>query len=586
MRTNFWRAACLCTLQGLPLLLPAQGGWTFETDPLSDVTQYTTIYPYSGASFVDVNNDHYPDIFASPNTLLINNGNGTFTFGSPLPYTLMQSTAGSSWADLDNDNDIDCAIACVPSGIFFNNGNNTFSDSSSLVPSFTNYGSWAVAIGDYNEDPALDFIFAHANGYHPPALPEPCKFYKQTGSWFNPQQVGGFPFTTNLSSYTNPFWSDYDLDGDMDLFIASGPVVAPGFDPCYKNMKMETGIDSLQPMTTELFATQTQDGQCYNFIDYDNDRDLDLCLSNYYNVATRLYRNNGGGNYTIVNTPFSTATTNLTNCWGDYDNDGDQDVIITNDNQVSKYYRNNGNGTFVFLSWGFSTLTAVCSVVNADVDNDGDLDVFANGVGNNGNTISVGLYKNDTVAGNRNFVNLHLTGIASNRSAIGAIVRLRAVINNVPVWQMREVNAQNSFQGQNDLRVHFGLGNATVIDSMSITWPAGTVDNFYNTAANNFYEIIEGSGIINLSIATPSQAELSFALGPNPADEWLHLSIDHPGDDITYTIYDLNGRIIRSGEMDGKNKSLYIGGMSEGMYLLRVSSKKGSAVQKFIKSRL
>jgi hypothetical protein len=184
-------------------------------------------------------------------------------------------------------------------------------------------------------------------------------------------------------------------------------------------------------MTSELFAIQIQDGQCFNFVDYDNDGDFDLCLTNYYSAPTRFYKNNGG-TYLSIPTPFTTATTNIANCWGDYDNDGDLDVIITNDNQITRYYRND-NGVFVFLSNGLSTPTATNGAANADYDNDGDLDVFFNGVGNNGNTTSVGLYRNDTVAGNRKWVNIKLTGTASNKSALGAIVRLKSTINGQPV---------------------------------------------------------------------------------------------------------------------------------------------------------
>ena len=190
----------------------------------------------------------------------------------------------------------------------------------------------------------------------------------------------------------------------MDLFMASGPVMGiPDYDFCYKNLKIETGIDSLVPMTTELFATQTQDGQCYNFIDYDNDSDFDLCLTNYFSAPTRMYKNTGGI-YTSISTAFTTTTTNIANCWGDYDNDGDLDVIITNDNQITKYYRNNGGISFTYLSGGFTTPTATNGITNADYDNDGDLDVFTNGDGNNGNTSSEDIYVNDTVR-KQNFVN-------------------------------------------------------------------------------------------------------------------------------------------------------------------------------------
>lgn len=520
----------------------AQGGWFLDTNPASDISYYTTIYNYTGCSFAELNGDNYVDLIASPKTIFLNNGDGTFSQTGSLPYNIMNGISGNSCADLDNDGDNDIVVSGVPSKVFFNNGNAVFVDSTSQLPNFGLYGSWGAAIGDYNEDKMLDFFFAHGNGYMSPAPPTPCKFFKQGANSFDPVSLPLPPVTDSLNTYTDPFWSDFDLDGDMDLFIATGPVMGiPDYDFCYKNYKTETGLDSLAPLTTELFATQTQDGQCYNFIDYDNDNDLDLCLSNYFSAPTRLY-NNSGGIYTIVTTPFSLSTTNIANCWGDYDNDGDLDVIFTNDNQPSRYYRNEAGSGFTYLPVGFTTPTAVNGITNADYDNDGDLDVFTNGIGNNGNTASVGLYINDTVAGNRGFINLKLIGTASNKSAIGAIVRLRATINGNPVWQLREINAQNTFQGQNDLRVHFGLGDAVTVDSISITWPSGAIEQFTDYPVNSFYEITEGAGAVNLSSEELKAPNDAIAVFPNPTTETIQIRISLPaGENAVYTLSDIMG---------------------------------------------
>jgi len=563
----------------------AQGGWIFDTNPLNDLTDYTTIYPYVGASFVEMNGDVFVDLYAAPDKLFLNNGDGTFSAIAPLDFDILNATAGSSWADLDNDGDNDVIIAASPSKIFFNDGSANFSDSTSEVPEFSNYGSWAGAIGDYNEDPLLDFIFVHANGFHPGTDPSPCKLYEQTEPSFSSEQITGYNFTTELYSYTNPFWSDYDLDGDMDLFIASGPVMGvPDYDFCYKNMYTETGDDTLMVMTTELFATQKQDGQCYNFIDYDNDLDLDLCLTNYFSAQTRFYKNNGGS-YSTITTPFTTTTTNIANCWGDYDNDGDLDVIITNDNQVTKYYNNDGDGSFTFLPGGFSTPTATNGITNADYDNDGDLDIFTNGVGNNGNTTSVGLFINDTVAANRHSVNLHLVGVSSNRSAIGAIVKLHATINGNAQWQVREVNAQNSFQGQNDLRVHFGLGDADMIDTLMINWPSGIVESYYNYPADKFYEITEGEGMINLPVAEHIEHQNNVSIYPNPAANYLMVETAITDQFDRYLIADILGGEIQSGSMHQLQTMLSVEELPAGIYYLILQSSEGKIAKQFVKLR-
>ena len=81
------------------------------------------------------------------------------------------------------------------------------------------------------------------------------------------------------------------------------------------------------------------------------------------------------------------------------------------------------------------------------------------------------LYHND---GNSNqWLTIKLIGTLTNKAAIGTKIRLKALINGIPVWQMREISAQTSYCGQNDLRAHFGLGNATLVDSIKVEWPAG-----------------------------------------------------------------------------------------------------------------
>lgn len=558
----------------------AQGGWVQVTDTASAVSHYTTSMGYVGASMVDLDGDGYVDLYAAPRTLFRNDGTGRFATLPSLSFTPQQGASGASWADLDNDGDNDVVVASYPSKVLFNNAG-TFADSSPQVPGFTAYASWAAAIGDYNGDRELDFIFAHANGFHP-GTPAPCRLYIQGQPVFSPWADTSYSFTTQLAPYTVPYWSDYDLDGDMDLFIASGPATGTAdFDPCFKNLKVETGMDTLVQMTTELFAMQTQDGQCYNFVDYDNDGDLDLCLTNYIGATTRLYRNDMGV-YTTVATPFSTTSPNLANCWGDYDNDGDQDVIIANGNVAARYYRNNGNATFTYLPNGFSTPTAVCCIANGDVDNDGDLDLFVNGIGNNGSGTSVGLYLNDTVAGNRNFVNLSLVGVASNRSAIGATVRVKATINGSPVWQLREVNAQNTFQGQNDLRVHVGLGNAAVVDSLVVTWPSGAVDVHVNALANAFYQVTEGMGIA--THARPAHWEgMDWEVFPNPVHDLLTIACPGQGEALTYRILDARGRWMAGGALDGAIHVVPVQGWPAGVYLVQVVGQTTHVATRVVK---
>lgn len=242
-------------------LLHAQGGWIYDKNPMNATSSFTSIYNYVGCSFIDLNGDAFVDLYVAPQSLFFNNGDGSFRQMASLPFVIRNGVFGSSSADLDNDGDNDIILAGVPSKVFFNNGDGSFLDSTNRIPNFGLYGSWAVAIGDANEDRLPDFIFAHAFGYHAPAPNSTCKFYHQQSPSFNPVNLNLFPLTSVFYPYTNPYWSDYDLDGDMDLFMASGPVSGtPLKDFCYKNLKMESGLDSLVLMTSELFAIQIRMG--------------------------------------------------------------------------------------------------------------------------------------------------------------------------------------------------------------------------------------------------------------------------------------------------------------------------------------
>lgn len=562
----------LATLfSSLPLF--AQGGWRHVDDDDNDISAYSTIRNYTGAAFADINNDGLTDIFAAPFSVFLNNGNGKFTKSTPVPFSPQSGTSGCSWADIDNDGDNDLVIACTPSRVFLNDGIGNFISVTNVFEGLSSYGSFGCAIGDMDGNSNLEIIFAHANGFHP-SQPTPCKLFIGSQTGFSYTLSTGYPFTDMLGPYTNPYWSDFDMDGDMDLFIATGPAGSAGLDFCYKNMKKETGKDSLQRMTTELFAAQTQDGQCYGFVDVDNDGDLDLCLTNYFGVGSRLYINDKG-TYSLKTTPFTTAATNLANCWGDYDNDGDLDVIITNDNAPVKYYRNDGGANFTYLPNGLSTPTATCSAVNADYDNDGDLDVFINGIGNNGATVSVGLYRNDTVAGQRSWVNFALAATKTNHSALGTIVKTRATIQGQPVWQMREITAQSSFQGQNDIRVHFGLNDALTVDSLIIIWASGVTERYGNIPAKRFYRITEGVDFTTAVDEQPAGADIGIY--PNPAGSAVTVGLPQlPAEGTMYVITDATGRKVLTGMIESQQQQINVSALSAGLYAIRITTLHGS----------
>ncbi len=511
----------VCLWMSFQLPLPAQ---TFVqvTDSSNPIVSDPGVPAgtYTGASWVDYDADGDLDLFVNLRGLYRNDGAGQFVKIA----SLVTTPFGNSWADYDNDGDVDLFTSGLTSFLFRNDGGDTFSKvyNGDEADSIENRG-WGCAWGDYDKDGFADVIVAHPAGF-------------VGGSTTNTllHNDGGVSFTrvdtsvvmSGLAPYTVPTWSDFDFDGDIDLFIGSGPVngtLAP--DYLYRNMLKETANAYFERITTGALAADGRDGQVFNWIDYDNDGDLDVYITNYVGntsigLANDLYRNDGG---TFVKTtgaesgPIVTdQARSLSSVWQDFDHDGDLDCFVTNDGPPSVYYVNNGDGTFTRTDtvaiYGGSRRYG-CTA--GDYDNDGDMDLFMAGVGT-----SKGLFRN--VSGNAlNWSQVECFGDpvrGSNRSALGARVRLKA--NGASMWQLREVSAQNSFNSQNSLRVHFGLGTASVIDSLIIEWPSDSTEVYTGLAANHILIATEGQGLDIVDVQQePTERPEGFLLNqnfPNP----------------------------------------------------------------------
>lgn len=217
--------------------------------------------------------------------------------------------------------------------------------------------------------------------------------------------------------------------------------------------------------------------------------------------------------------PFTTDISNsFGSSIGDIDNDGDLDIIIskafTAQKTANLLYLNNNDGTFTKSNdaavqdsgWTYG-------VAFGDYDNDGWLDLFeARCYNKNENNV---LFHNN--GGSNNWIMLNLEGTLSNKSAIGAIIKIKTQISGNPVWQIRKVAGQNGYCGQN-LQIHFGLGNATQIDSVVIEWPSGIIQNFEGLILNNYNEVIEDTNLVSVNYEL-NQQPTGFQLSqnyPNP----------------------------------------------------------------------
>lgn len=560
----------------LPWILCGQINFTQITDVNNPAVSFSnTVARYKGAVWIDLDHDNLPDLFVSQKFLFHNLGNGQF---AQLPdvagVTLGQAASGSSWADVNNDGYPDCISTSVVSGLHYNNGDQTFTLQNSLLSDFASYRGWDCSMADADNNGLLDLFFAHADNFPPGSVQQPCKLYLQVvkDSFV---LVTGNEFAEQFKPYTIPIWTDFDLDGDMDLLIGSGPGGTAGPDFCYRNMLKENGVFSLQRLTTFPFD-QLQDGQVYSAVDFDNDGDLDICLSNYAGAKTRFYRNDAGV-YTDVNTPFTQQNGYLSNVWGDLDNDGDLDVLISLDGDSNVYYHQNNAGTFASAASLGTAGNGVCGISLADYDNDGDLDVYTNG-----ESAARALFRNEEASAN-NWLQISLEGQQSNRSAIGTLLRVKATINGQPVWQIREVTAHNSFQGQHDLRQHFGLGDAVTVDSLEVRWPSGLVQRFSGLASNNFLNLIENQNV-TVILSSKEPERVTFELRPNPVGREFEVQTKSKIDRVQ--LFDASGKDVAIKQELSGNKGVVhlLGNPAAGQYFVRVIyADKTSAVQAILK---
>jgi hypothetical protein len=223
------------------------------------------------------------------------------------------------------------------------------------------------------------------------------------------------------------------------------------------------------------------------------------------------------------------------------DNDGDQDLFVANDGPSNMLYLNAGPPTYALSR----VLTG--AVVNdggnsfgcafADVDRDGALDLFvANRLGQPNF-----LYMNDGPVGH--WLAMRCTGTASNPSGIGARVRLRATIGGTPRWQTQEVMALTGYDTQN-LELHFGLGEATVVDTAIVRWTSGHRDTLVGIPADRVLQVVEGQPLLAAPAVTPERAGLALRVaGAQPFRGRVALDFVLPeAAPTTLQVLDVNGR--------------------------------------------
>ena len=305
-------------------------------------------------------------------------------------------------------------------------------------------------------------------------------------------------------------WADYDNDGWPDLYVTNDG----GPNYLYHNKHDGTFEEvALQAGAALSLEGQERAGMGVDFGDFDRDGRLDIFVTNFSEEPDALFWNQGEKGFTDIAASAGVARPSFQPVgWGaaffDIDNDGWLDLIVANGHVYPQMdlveggapfreplllFRNKHDRTFedVTTLAGLDRLPPASrrGLAVGDVNNDGKLDIVLLNIGE-----PPTLLINRTQS-SHHAVLFHLVGTKSNKAAIGA----RAVIASGESVQMGEVRSGSSYLSQNDLRLHFGLGDATSISSVQIVWPSGKAETYKDLASDFIYTILEGSGITERS---------------------------------------------------------------------------------------
>jgi len=488
----------------------------------------------SGAAFFDFDKDGNLDIFLVSgwqlegdkiikrgNHLYRNLGNGAFS-----NVTQQAGVAGNQWgvgvcaADYDSDGWMDLYVVNFgENALYHNNGDGTFTDVAQQAGVADQRWGEAAAFFDADGDGELDL---YVSNYVDASLSEvvtiertldwrglakvmvgprgltgvPDVFYRNNGD-------GTFTDKTEESGLIDVFEAygmgvcatDYDQDGDVDLYVAND--AQPNF--LYQNNGdgtfMEVGL--LAGVSCSGYG-DAQAGMGVDFGDFDTDGDFDVIVTNYTGEYSTLYRNSGDGFFDDVTEEVGLVeATHLTMSWGvglfDADNDMDLDLFIANGhiypqvNSFPQYGESYEQPNKLFLNeqghFKEYPLQGMClssrGAAFGDYDNDGDIDILVTNI-----DAPPTLLRNDT--GNQNsWLTLKLVGTNNNKSAIGAIVRA----TTGKLTQVREVRSGSSYASQNDMRVHFGLGNSIKVDRLEVIWPDGQITQLSDIPARQMLTV-------------------------------------------------------------------------------------------------
>lgn len=534
-------------------------------------------------SWGDFDRDGYQDMLYGA-YLMRNNGNGKFTNVA----TSVGYDGGSElnmFVDIDNDGDLD--IVCQPAALLYTNTNGMYVKDTE--PGFSaGRNTTAMAFADYDGDFFIDFFVAHGEYKYMknPAVPNDSAlirgaahegfFYgnSQNGKFrdikstvlggYRSGQYGRDPYdqTKLVQGYrpvTGANWADVDNDGDLDLYCTNNRLQpnylfenqGNGFLREVAQLHGLQGVMKTDPTYIGLYGNS----RGCDVADYDNDGDVDIfvgeALEKFRLLAgdrTAVWKNSGYPNaaFTQVGNDVSQLAFDLYNAdaaWGDFDNDGLYDVATTPGENCfnASLYKQNPDGSFTDLTFeaGINAVNSL-GVVWVDYDNDGDLDLSI------ATETGIKLYRND-MAGLGNWVAFDVRSKTKMITSVGAKVE---VIAGAKTWT-RWITIGKGAGSQAPLVQYVGLGTASAIDSVVVTWPDGSTMSMLNPEINKLHNMIEPDPVsVGNDPAAPAALQLDQNY-PNPFSRASHgvTSISYTvasAGDVRVQMFDTRGAVIRT----------------------------------------
>ncbi|WP_446743959.1 CRTAC1 family protein [Silvibacterium acidisoli] len=540
--------------QALPKLVDITESTGIHFEHLSSPEQrYIVESMGGGVALIDYDRDGWPDIYftnsqsvemalankKARSALFHNNHDGTFT-----DVTEKAGVAFPCWGqgvavgDYNNDGWPDMLVTCFGGVVLYrNNHDGTFSDVTKAA-GLSGDSLWATgaAFGDYDGDGWSDLFVSHYVDLHLDSLPvfgsvKTCKYHGidvqcgPRGLKGSPDNLyrnngnGTFTDVSKQAGVDDPqhffgltaLWSDFNDDGRIDLFVANDG--QPNF--LYRN----DGNGKFTNIAYDSGIAVSQDGEEQANMgvaigDYMHTGRMSVLISHFDNEYAALYRNDG--KLTFSDTSDESGVAKATHpyvgwgdCFFDFDNDGWLDYFLVNghvypqiDNaHIDVKYRepkvlllNQRNGSFKDISHDVGPAIeepqVSRGVAMGDLFNEGKVDLVIENL-----TGQPMILRPDGGVPNH-WVSFQLEG-EKNKLALNA--RVKVVAGDLV--QLEEVNSGGSYLSQNDLRLHFGLGAHERIDSATVLWSDGKTESFSNLAADRFYSIREGAGVVDAKTA-------------------------------------------------------------------------------------